>query len=289
MKTKKNTPPIAKNVYYDEVQFPINSRPTRISFGRIPSELATDKETNLRSHHFRINAVFVDGNKQSNKASGITIDHNSARLAVNLNLNKPAYQPYRFAMRPVEVFVDFKVKDDKGLTDNGSFAFQITAAESHKEKDIVGTKIADKIIGGRRNNSIFGEKGGDVISGMDGNDTLNGGAGHDVIDGGKGNDVLIGGKGNDEIRSGPGRDLLVGGAGRDMFVCGKGINTIEDFNRYKDSVMIEISSEDKIRRVTDKGGNLSLKYPGGELIVKDTGSHEFFDSLLTFENQGTIN
>ena len=67
MKTKKNTPPIAKNVYYDEAQFPINSRPTRISFGRIPSELATDKETNLRSHHFRINAVFVDGKSSPTK------------------------------------------------------------------------------------------------------------------------------------------------------------------------------------------------------------------------------
>ena len=284
MHSKKNTPPIAKDVYYDEVQFSINSPQIEISFGRIPSELATDKETNLRSNNFKITKVYIDGEKYSGKAAGVTID-GKRDLNVNLNLKKPLYQPYKFTIRPIDVLVDFEVKDGRGLKDKGSVTFQVIGAESHEGKVINGTRKPDRIIGGDKNNSISGGRGDDLINGMSGNDTLAGGYGSDVIEGEEGNDHLIGGNGNDELHSGSGRDLLSGGAGRDIFVCGRGVNTIEDFNHRKDSVLIEISSIESIRRIKDKDGNLSLKYPGGKLIVLDTERDKFFDSLLTLESQ----
>lgn len=207
-------------------------------------------------------------------------------MIVNLDLNKSIYQPHRFAIRPVDVLVEFRVEDDGGLVDTGSFTFQVKHAESHKKKNIRGTKGPDKIIATYLNNSILGGGGDDVINGMSGDDTVNGGIGYDLIQGGEGNDILIGSKGDDEIRSGPGRDVLVGGAGRDMFVISQGVNKIRDFDYPRDSVLIEISSIDEISRITNKGGVLKIHYPLGRLIVPNTDRDQFLDSLLVLEDLG---
>ena len=126
---KNNTPPIAKNVYYDLVQFPVNSPSQSISFGEIPSELATDSQTHLKSSNFRIKEVYIVGNVYSGRDAGIIIE-DKRNLSINLDLGKPAYQPFRFTKHPIDVVVYFIVKDDRGLSDEGSITFQITATES---------------------------------------------------------------------------------------------------------------------------------------------------------------
>ncbi len=128
-KKKKNTPPIAKDIYYNEIQFPVNSPSRNISFGKIPSELATDSQTQLRPSNFRIKKVYIDGRKYSGRTAGIIIE-DERNLSINLDLGKPVYQPFRFKKRPLDVVVDFIVKDRGGLSDQGSITFQITGAES---------------------------------------------------------------------------------------------------------------------------------------------------------------
>ncbi len=127
--SKKNTPPIAKDFFYYEKVFPINSPQTKISFGRIPSELATDKETRLRPKNFKIKNVYIGGKKYSGKAAGITIDYETSDLVVDLNTKKPAYKPYQLENRPINVIVTFNVKDAGGLTDTGHVEFQVVGSE----------------------------------------------------------------------------------------------------------------------------------------------------------------
>ena len=107
----KNTHPIAKDIYFEKKVFTINSPQTKISFGRIPSELAADKETRLRSNNFKIKNVYIGGKKYSGKAAGVTIDYGTSDLVVDLNLRKPAYKLHQFENRPVDVIVEFEVKD----------------------------------------------------------------------------------------------------------------------------------------------------------------------------------
>ena len=279
----ENTPPIAKDFYYKEAQFPINSPPREISFGFKPSELATDKETTLRASNFQITKVSIDGKKRSGESAGITIT-SSDDLTIKLDLNKAVYQQYRFAMNPVDVTVEFIVEDTDGLTDTGEVAFQVKHAESSTEKKIRGTTRADKIIGSSMSNTIKGKRGDDVINGLSGDDTLKGGNGNDQIEGGEGNDVLIGGRGNDNLRSGPGRDSLKGGAGSDLFIIGTGVNKIKDFKSSEDRVLIEISSIDMILGTSMKDGKLTIDYSLGRLIVTNVDEGQFLDSLLFSED-----
>lgn len=72
--------------------------------------------------------------------------------------------------------------------------------------DIVGTQLADTLIGGA---------GADVLVGEDGADSLSGGAGDDMLSGGSGDDLLIAGAGTDFLSGGLGINRLVGGVGVD--------------------------------------------------------------------------
>lgn len=65
---------------------------------------------------------------------------------------------------------------------------------------LMGTEVADTLIGG---------DGNDVISGLGGNDTLKGGAGDDTILGGAGKDALTGGAGNDTLDGGSDFDRAI--------------------------------------------------------------------------------
>lgn len=257
-----NKPPIAKDVLYDE-SFRVNSISNKISFGTIPNELATDNESVLRSRNFKINGVFIGGKKYSGRKAGIAIS-NDFNLAVDLNFMKPAYKRYAFAVKPVDVVVGFTVTDNMGLSDNGTVSFKVIEA-FHDKKVVRGSKSQDKIIGGQKNNSISGGNGNDIIYGLGGNDILNGG------------------KGDDLIYSGPGADMLIGGAGRDVFTCGTGVNTVKDFNHRNDSILIEISSPEQIRRIKSKKDNLIIKYLGGSLMVLNAERENVLDSLSTLE------
>ena len=266
-----NKPPIAKDILYGE-HFRVNSISNNISFGAIPSELATDNESVLRSSNFKINSVFIDGKKYSGRKAGIAIG-NDFNLVIDLNFRKPAYKRHAFTIKPVDVVVGFTVTDNMGLSDDGTVSFQVIEA-LHDKKVVRGSKSPDKIIGGHKNNSISGGNGNDIIYGLDGNDTLNGG---------KGDDILNGGKGDDLIYSSSGADLMIGGAGKDIFTCGTGVNTIKDFSHREDSILIKISSPEQIQRIKSKNGNSIIKYLGGSLRVLNTERENVLNSLSTLE------
>jgi len=123
------------------------------------------------------------------------------------------------------------------------------------EDTIVGTRLAEMLVGGGGEDRLLGAGGGDsldgglladlllggighdTLRGGDGdsfNDTLQGQGGDDLIEGGGGQDRLVGGGGsdtmagdvgNDNLRGGAGADVLVGGAGRDILLGGAGADT----------------------------------------------------------------
>jgi Ca2+-binding RTX toxin-like protein len=102
--------------------------------------------------------------------------------------------------------------------------------------NVLGTDVADKIIGDDQNNYLQGRggkdfidggNGNDTILGDQGNDTLNGGQGNDVLNGGQGKDLLLGGEGNDTINGGDGNDTIRGGTGDDALFGGNGDDSIQ--------------------------------------------------------------
>lgn len=117
--------------------------------------------------------------------------------------------------------------------------------------DLIGSGLADTLVGGPGGGTIDGGAGNDLLRGGIGSDTLRGGTGNDRLEGGAGNDALDGGlgadslfgglgadrldggAGDDWLEGGPGADVLTGGAGRDSFVVAAGVaggaDTISDF------------------------------------------------------------
>ena len=83
---------------------------------------------------------------------------------------------------------------------------------------IVGTELADQLIGGA---------GDDQIQGLAGNDLLDGGSGDDLLLGGTGDDRLLGGTGDDQLLGGVGDDALLGGAGDDLLSGNAGIDRLD--------------------------------------------------------------
>ena len=66
------TAPQAKKIVITEL-IPFKNKIKGISFGRIPSELAVDQETSLKTKHFTILEVKVGGKKYPANQSGIKI------------------------------------------------------------------------------------------------------------------------------------------------------------------------------------------------------------------------
>ena len=75
---------------------------------------------------------------------------------------------------------------------------------------IIGSALADNIVGLDGGDSIVGSDGDDTITGGTGKDTIFGGAGDDVIRGGIGGDVVFGNGGNDVITYGGGGPVNAG-------------------------------------------------------------------------------
>ena len=120
-----NTAPVAKQLTYDDQYFPLDLAPQIVGFGRNPSELATDKETKLKAKNFQITSVAIDGMAYSAQKAGIDI-FGGDEMFVGFNLRKKVYRPFRFQEDPVEVKVNFLVKDGEGLEDTGSYSFFVT-------------------------------------------------------------------------------------------------------------------------------------------------------------------
>lgn len=87
---------------------------------------------------------------------------------------------------------------------------------------LLGSSLAQKLLGTGDDDFIFAFGGDDLLKGGAGKDWLFGGSGNDALKGGAGKDVLYGGRGNDDLSGGAGNDMLYGGKGDDRLEGGKG-------------------------------------------------------------------
>ena len=143
---------------------------------------------------------------------------------------------------------NYTVTDGNGATSTATVTLTVTGVADGVTRTgglfadtLNGTAGEDKLYGLTGNDKLFGFGGHDLLSGGLGSDMLDGGDGKDVLFGGLGNDTLYGGAGNDELFGGLGDDALYGGAGRDLFHFGRaeGSDTIHDFNRYEDAIILD--------------------------------------------------
>jgi Ca2+-binding RTX toxin-like protein len=91
---------------------------------------------------------------------------------------------------------------------------------------IVGSRYAERIIGGDGNDVVSAGDGRDTIYGAAGDDSIRGGGSSDLINGGDGFDTLRGDAGNDNIDGGASKDRLRGSVGNDRLSGGGGNDII---------------------------------------------------------------
>ena len=87
---------------------------------------------------------------------------------------------------------------------------------------IVGTALADRLLGGDGNDVIVGKEGDDLAFGGAGEDEMRGDAGDDELWGGEDNDRMLGGEGDDLLYGEAGDDLIEGDQGHDRLEGGDG-------------------------------------------------------------------
>jgi RTX calcium-binding nonapeptide repeat (4 copies) len=80
-----------------------------------------------------------------------------------------------------------------------------------------------------------GTRGDDTLSGTGADDVIIGKGRHDRLHGLGGNDTLDGGAGRDRLTGGSGQDTLVAGPGRDRLMGGRGDDTINSWDRARDT------------------------------------------------------
>ena len=169
------------------------------------------------------------------------------------------------------------VKDSFDFANYGNLLQTVDASAVVHDVEIIGNKLANKIVGSGQDDKITGDAGADTISGGKGNDSLNGGAG---------NDSLVGGKG---------KDTLTGGAGSDIFVWSKGDgnDTITD---YEEEDKIQFASgtpkaATKNKDVIFTVGNekITVKNGKGKIItyVDSTSTEYTFPQTLEFNKNNT--
>ena len=104
---------------------------------------------------------------------------------------------------------------------------------------IVGSLLADTVIGRDGNDEIQTFLDIDQVYAGDGDDTIQGGLdgdqlfgqnGEDNIIGGVDDDLMVGGPGDDHLFGGINDDQLMGNKGADYFNCGEGVDEVKDYN-----------------------------------------------------------
>lgn len=108
-----------------------------------------------------------------------------------------------------------------GILAGGAAGDRLVAVEI-----LLGTALADRIVGDVLANTFYGDNGNDWLEGVAGNDSLYGGEGRDSLKGGAGDDFLWGGAGDDNLPAEDGDDRVFGGAGNDSIGGGAGRDTL---------------------------------------------------------------
>lgn len=145
---------------------------------------------------------------------------------------------------------------------------------------VVGTDLADTMIGDAGANILMGRGGHDTLSGADGDDVIYGGTGNDIIDGGAGNDTLYGDAGDDTLQGGTGDDLTTGGAGDDI-LAGEGGNDTALYDDVTDTRGVSVNLGLTTKQDTVGGGQDTLTD-----IENVTGSQ--YSDILSGNDQDNI-
>jgi Ca2+-binding RTX toxin-like protein len=115
--------------------------------------------------------------------------------------------------------------DDVMVTENATPGFtEATMLGAGGDDELIGSNMAEQLLGGSGNDTIRGAGGFDRILGASGSDVLDGGAGNDLVRGQQGADSLTGGDGNDTLDGGTENDTLRGQAGDDVLSGGDGLD-----------------------------------------------------------------
>ena len=106
---------------------------------------------------------------------------------------------------------------------------RIGSAESDRLRNVVtlaGSSFDDEVLGSRLANTILGMGGNDHLMGFAGSNLLKGGEGDDILEAGRDGSELVGDAGADRLVGGPGDDHLEGGLGDDNATGGDGADFI---------------------------------------------------------------
>lgn len=108
--------------------------------------------------------------------------------------------------------------------------------------------------------NVIGSSLADVIIGDQGNNLLRGGGGDDELDGTGGDDILIGDAGYDMLRGGAGRDLLIGGADADVLLGDQGddilIAGVTKFDGQHSTLLVLMAEWTSSRTFSERVNNL---------------------------------
>jgi Ca2+-binding RTX toxin-like protein len=132
----------------------------------------------------------------------------------------------------------------------------------------------DRLLGGDGNDTLYGGHGNDRLLGQNGNDTLYGGIGKDILSGGKGDDLLIGDE--DSYFFGYiGSPMVLQEKDRFLFDTGRkfqrsdtGIDTIQDFNRLSDKIILDKTTFTSLNSVAGPGFSVTSEFA----VVKTDGA-----------------
>ena len=159
-------------------------------------------------------------------------------------------------------------------------------------ENVIGSSLADLIIGTNDDNAISGAGGGDTIRGGKGKDTLSGNAGDDTIEGGEQNDSIYGDEGDDTLYGGKHDDVISGGSGQDYIDGGEGTDTISfagesqgvdfdlsDAENYERGVfnVENITGSEHADTLTGDGGANVISGGDGDDVLKGGGGADFID------------
>ncbi|MGH1446742.1 MAG: calcium-binding protein [Cognatishimia sp.] len=160
------------------------------------------------------------------------------------------------------------------IIDGGNGADTINGSGGHD--GILGGSGADVIDGDSGHDIIIGESGNDTIDGAGGNDLITGSSGDDEVDGNEGNDFVLGGSGDDNVHGGEGNDILDGETGSDTIRGGAGddliIGYFEDDQEAFDAMAPDETDADTIRGGT---GDDFILLGSGDKASGEEGADEF--------------
>lgn len=144
---------------------------------------------------------------------------------------------------------------------------------------VIGTAVADLIMGDDGDDVLSGGAGSDRLIGMGGNDVLSGDDGNDVLLGGAGSDRLAGGAGDDLVRGqGTSGDWLSGGTGRDTLDGGAGSDRLVEITAAKSIVLTTSELDFDDERSILIGLELASVYANGLRVQIDARA---FDGDVT--------